>query len=122
MRKNKLSLSQVEKFLFVSLVAIFFTACASLSQKEIPILPEDLSPRDQIINTSKIQPPLRDYLEKAKESELISIVIIMDRQITPEEKASLVSKIEFGDKLRKKKEQRRLIVEALKHTAKIATS
>lgn len=122
MMRSKLSLSLVEKYLFISLVALLFTECTTLNQKEFPILPEDLSPRDQIVNTSKIQPPLRDYMEKAKESELISIVIIFDRQITPEEKASLVSKIESEDKLRKKKEQRKLIIEALKRTAKIEQS
>ena len=59
-----------------------------------------------------IEPPLREYMLKANERELIPIVLIMERQLSEAEKDKLMANA------RTKKEQRAILIARLKSVAK----
>lgn len=75
--------------------------------------------QDVLGNASKIEPPLADYMKTATESELIPVILLLERQLTRQEKAKLFSEIRVKDKLEIKKERRKLLISELKRIARI---
>lgn len=79
----------------------------------------EFSHQDVLGNASKIEPPLADYMKTATESELIPVILLLERQLTRQEKAKLFSEIRVKDKLEMKKERRKLLISELKRIARI---
>jgi len=73
--------------------------------------------RQLIVNLSKLQPDLSAYIEKAKEMEYIPIILVLERQISEQDKARLFSEIKVKDPANIKKEKRRLLIKGLKSFA-----
>ncbi len=103
------------KLLFMNfLIVLLFAGCAQTKKKKEKEIQPVFPPRNIIGNLSKIEAPLSDYMEKVKESELISVVLIMERQFTQQEKEELF--LRTGPK--NKKQKRNVIIKALKRVAK----
>ncbi|MEN6310099.1 MAG: S8 family serine peptidase, partial [Acidobacteriota bacterium] len=66
----------------------------------------------------KIAPPLLDYMETVKETDLIPIILVMERQITPAEKAVAIAAVSGKDERSLKKEKRGRLVRELKRIAR----
>lgn len=65
----------------------------------------------------KLESPLLDHMEIVKESELISVVLILKRQVSKEEKAKVFSELKFANTKGIKKEKRRALIMELKRVA-----
>ncbi len=66
----------------------------------------------------KIEAPLAEYMEEVDEEELISVVLIMDRQISNEEKARLFDRIDETERAQKSDEKRRTLINDLKRISR----
>ncbi len=66
----------------------------------------------------KIAPSLLDFMETAKETDLIPVILVMERQITAAEKAKTAAVVSGKDERDPKKEKRRRLIRELKRIAK----
>jgi hypothetical protein len=79
--------------LSIFLIVFFAFGFAPVKAQPSPEVQPAFPPQDILGDLSKIELPLSDYMEKAKESELIPVILILERQLTKEEKAKLFSEI-----------------------------
>ncbi len=78
----------------------------------------EFPPLNGLVELGKIEPPLADYMQKASEDEYIPVVLILNRQLQPEEKSRLVAGLKQYDKREIKKAARRLLIRELMRVAK----
>src|SRR5688572_22757210 len=62
---------------------------------------------------AKLDPALLDYMDKAAEAEFIPIVIIMERQLTEDEKAQVFAGVRGDNPIEMKRQKRKVLVDAL---------
>ncbi|HEX5717753.1 MAG TPA: S8 family serine peptidase [Thermoanaerobaculia bacterium] len=104
--------------LFAVLAVVLLTAtCSPLRARQIPA-PFQPSFKDKPAALEKIEPPLRDHLERSTSEELIPIVLIMERQVAKEEKARLFSQVDTEDRYKAKQQKRKLLIQELKRVAR----
>ena len=104
--------------LSIFLIVFFAFGFAPVKAQPSPEVQPAFPPQDILGDLSKIELPLSDYMEKAKESELIPVILILERQLTKEEKAKLFSEIRVKGKEEIKKEIRRGLIRELKRLAR----
>ena len=75
-------------------------------------------PRDFVADESKIEGPLLRYMAKARNDEVVSIVVILKRQLTGEDKVRVFSRNKIQKRIERKREQRRLLIAELKRLAR----
>jgi subtilase family protein len=75
-------------------------------------------PADAPADVTKLEPPLRDYLERIGPKDLVPVVLILDRQLTDAEKAKLVAQIDARDRLQAKRQRRAALISELKRVAR----
>ncbi len=75
-------------------------------------------PRNVVADESKIEAPLSQYLGTARDDEFVSVVVILGRQLTEEDKIRVFSRIKTDKRLERKREQRRLLISELKRVAR----
>ena len=99
------------------LVTIFLAwACAAMTpltdstaQEVQPVFPA----RGSSQRPSRIDPPLADYMKRAGDGERISVVLLLERQLTADARRALLS----DPRARDKRERRRLLIAELKRIA-----
>jgi hypothetical protein len=69
------------------------------------------------VAAGRIEPLLRNYLEGSSPEEMIPVVLVLERQVTEEEKAWLFSQVATRDKLKAKRQRRELLIHELKRVA-----
>ena len=115
--KNRI-ISHSVILLSIFLIVFFAFGFAPVKAQQRPEVQPVFPPQDILGDLSKIELPLSDYMEKAKESELIPVILILERQLTKEEKAKLFSEIIIKDRKEMKKEIRRGLIRELKQLAR----
>ncbi|MHC4556932.1 MAG: S8 family serine peptidase [Planctomycetota bacterium] len=109
------TISHSRILLCIFLITLFIFGCYPGREKQRPDIQPEFPPRNIVGDLSKIEPPLSDYMEKAKESEFVPVILILKRQLTKEEKAKIFS----GRKVKDKKEMRGALIRELKRLAQI---
>jgi len=115
--KNRI-ISHSVILLSIFLIVFFAFGFAPVKAQPRPEVQPAFPPQDILGDLSKIELLLSDYMEKAKEFELIPVILILERQLTKEEKAKLFSEIIVKDKKEMKKEIRRVLIMELKRLAR----
>lgn len=104
--------------LLVIVAVLSVAACTPLKERGPTEIQPAYPPRDIHGDQGKIAPSLASYMEKAKKSERIPVILVLKRQLTTDEKERLLDKVKDKSKRESKDKKRRLLINELKKTAR----